>query len=141
MGHLHICAPSVSTVALPGCSSRNAGRLGGLGSVGGPSRRASTTRRGALGIVCAAGRGGRGALNAGRAGWEGCARPEIPRRCTFPMTPLRVVPPSCLAIWLAESPSSHNFFSVETLSSVHDTAALSFLVSPTHSAMVSMVGT
>src|SRR5947199_7364933 len=47
------------------------------------------------------------------------ARPERPSRCTFPMTALRVMPPSSAAIWLAESPSAHSFFSNSTRSSVH----------------------
>src|ERR1700756_2254240 len=50
------------------------------------------------------------------------ARPERPRRCTLPMTALRVIPPSSPAIWLAESPSAHNFLSISTRSSVHDMA-------------------
>src|SRR5437868_9958260 len=48
------------------------------------------------------------------------ARPERPRRCTLPMTALRVIPPNSAAIWLAESPSAHNFLSISTRSSVHD---------------------
>src|SRR5882672_9321929 len=46
------------------------------------------------------------------------ARPERPRRCTFPITALRVMPPSSAAIWLADSPSAHNFLRSSTLSSV-----------------------
>src|SRR5947209_13256003 len=46
------------------------------------------------------------------------ARPERPRRCTLPMTALRVIPPSSPAIWLAERPSAHNFFRRSTRSSV-----------------------
>src|SRR3569623_1739748 len=53
-----------------------------------------------------------------RAGLEGVARPERPRRCTLPITALRVTPPSCLAIWLADRPSSQSIFSVTTRSSV-----------------------
>lgn len=34
------------------------------------------------------------------------------------MTALRVTPPNCLAIWLADRPSSQSFFKVETRSSV-----------------------
>src|SRR5262249_35267659 len=48
------------------------------------------------------------------------ARPERPRRCTLPMTALRVIPPNSAAIWLADSPSAHNFLSCSTRSSVHD---------------------
>ena len=54
-----------------------------------------------------------------RAGWLGAARPERPRRCTLPITALRVTPPNCLAIWLAERPSSQSFFNMSTRSSVH----------------------
>src|ERR1700674_5424285 len=46
------------------------------------------------------------------------ARPERPRRCTLPITALRVTPPSWPAIWLAESPSAHSFFRSSTRSSV-----------------------
>src|ERR1051325_694005 len=46
------------------------------------------------------------------------ARPERPRRCTLPITALRVIPPSSPAIWLAESPSAHSFFRSSTRSSV-----------------------
>src|ERR1700744_919553 len=48
------------------------------------------------------------------------ARPERPSRCTFPITALRVMPPSSPAIWLADRPSDHNLFSNSTRSSVHD---------------------
>src|SRR3954468_12492497 len=46
------------------------------------------------------------------------ARPERPRRCTLPITALRVIPPSSAAIWLAERPSVHNFLRSSTRSSV-----------------------
>src|SRR5690242_21246991 len=46
------------------------------------------------------------------------ARPERPRRCTLPITALRVTPPSSAAIWLADKPSAHSFFRSSTLSSV-----------------------
>src|SRR3954451_25392732 len=48
------------------------------------------------------------------------ARPESPRRCTLPITALRVMPPSSPAIWLADSPSAQSFFSNSTRSSVQD---------------------
>src|SRR6201996_1423515 len=48
------------------------------------------------------------------------ARPERPSRCTFPITALRVMPPSSAAIWLAERPSDQSFFKSSTRSSVHD---------------------
>src|SRR6056297_2061204 len=48
------------------------------------------------------------------------ARFDSPRRCTFPITALRVTPPSSLAIWLADWPSPHIFFNVSTRSSVQD---------------------
>src|SRR5690606_8400818 len=47
------------------------------------------------------------------------ARLERPRRCTLPITALRVIPPSSLAIWLALLPSAHIVRSVSTRSSVH----------------------
>src|SRR3990167_9857235 len=77
-------------------------------------------RRGAAGWATA--RCGRGALKAGRAGLEGVARPERPSLCTLPITALRVTPPSCLAIWLAERPSSQSFLRVVTRSSVQPMA-------------------
>src|SRR6202035_2199585 len=46
------------------------------------------------------------------------ARPDSPRRCTLPITALRVMPPSSAAIWLADRPSPHNFFRLSTRSSV-----------------------
>ncbi len=45
-------------------------------------------------------------------------RPESFKRCTLPITALRLTPPSCAAIWLALKPSFHNFFSSSTRSSV-----------------------
>ena len=54
-----------------------------------------------------------------RAGCDGVARPDRPRRCTLPITALRVTPPPrVLAIWLADWPSSQSFFSAPTRSSV-----------------------
>src|SRR5262245_24964548 len=47
------------------------------------------------------------------------ARPDGPSRCTLPITALRVMPPSSMAIRLAESPSAHSFFRSSTRSSVH----------------------
>src|SRR5207302_5079314 len=60
---------------------------------------------------------GRGAAEEGL-----LARPDRPRRCTLPMTALRVIPPSSAAIWLADRPSAHNFLRFSTRSSVHDMA-------------------
>src|SRR6185369_17260288 len=48
---------------------------------------------------------------------EVVARPDRPRRCTLPITALRVTPPSRPAIWLALSPSDHSFFKRSTRSS------------------------
>src|SRR6056297_2863036 len=48
------------------------------------------------------------------------ARFDRPRRCTLPITALRVTPPSSLAIWLADWPSPHIFFNSSTRSSVQD---------------------
>src|SRR5262245_1968900 len=47
------------------------------------------------------------------------APPDRPSRCTLPITALRVMPPSSMAIRLAESPSAHSFFRSSTRSSVH----------------------
>ena len=47
------------------------------------------------------------------------ARPDSPRRCTLPITELRVTPPSSAAIRLADSPSAQSFLSNSTRSSVH----------------------
>jgi len=51
-------------------------------------------------------------------GRDGLARPDNPKRCTLPITAFRVTPPSCLAIWLADKPSAHNFVRISTRSSV-----------------------
>src|SRR5262245_28690030 len=56
---------------------------------------------------------GRGAADDGL-----LARPDRPRRCTLPITALRVIPPSSPAIWLAERPSDQSFFRSSTRSSV-----------------------
>src|SRR5581483_2885261 len=48
---------------------------------------------------------------------EVVARPDRPRRCTLPITALRVTPPSRPAIWLALSPSAQSFFKSSTRSS------------------------
>src|ERR1043165_8351958 len=70
------------------------------------------------------GRGARNMEGARGLRWRGTeeegalARPERPRRCTLPITALRVIPPSSPAIWLAERPSAHNFFKSSTRSSV-----------------------
>src|SRR5438270_9242776 len=69
--------------------------------------------RGTRSMCAARGLRGRGAAEDGD-----LARPESPRRCTLPITALRVTPPSSAAIWLAESPSAHSFFSNSTRSSV-----------------------
>src|ERR1051325_8273764 len=55
------------------------------------------------------------------------ARPDSPRRCTLPITALRVMPPSSAAIWLADRPSAHSFDSSATLSSVQ---LIGILLSP-----------
>ena len=48
------------------------------------------------------------------------ARFDRPRRCTLPITALRVTPPNSLAIWLALWPSPHIFLRSSTRSSVQD---------------------
>src|SRR6185437_13892508 len=58
------------------------------------------------------------------------ARPERPRRCTLPITALRVMPPSSPAIWLAESPSAQSFLRSSTRSSVHVMSCMSPLYAP-----------
>ena len=59
-----------------------------------------------------------------------CARPERLRRCTLPITALRVTPdPSRPAIWLALSPSVQSFFRSSTRSSVQDNFAPPRLIS------------
>src|SRR6056297_2222441 len=47
-------------------------------------------------------------------------RLDRPSRCTLPITALRVTPPSSFAIWLADWPSAHIFFSFSTRSSLQD---------------------
>jgi hypothetical protein len=95
--------PSGSCLASRGIGvGAGATRLGMRGTAGFAVR--------ALGVVA------RGALLTGR---DGLARPDNPSRCTLPITAFRVTPPNCLAIWLALSPSAHNFDNISTLSSVH----------------------
>ena len=62
-----------------------------------------------------------------RFGWGAARTCTVgqPRRCTLPITALRVTPPSSLAIWLADWPSPHIFFKVSTRSSVQDIGRLS----------------
>src|SRR5437868_12322799 len=69
--------------------------------------------------------GERGLRGRGDADEGDLARPESPSRCTFPITALRVMPPSSAAICEAERPSPHSFFSVSTRSSVQVIAFLS----------------
>src|SRR5207248_8110595 len=64
-------------------------------------------------IICA----GRALRGLGTAVEGALARPERPRRCTLPITALRVTLPSSAAIWLAESPDSQSFFNCSTRSS------------------------
>src|SRR5690606_29773854 len=59
-------------------------------------------------------------LAAAAAGFPATVRFDSPRRCTLPMTALRVTPPNSLAIWLADWPSPHSFFSTSTRSSLQD---------------------
>src|SRR5665811_523302 len=56
------------------------------------------------------------------------ARPERPRRCTLPMTALRVTPPSSAATWLALRPSVQSLRSISTRSSVHDMWCYSWFI-------------
>src|SRR3954449_1364234 len=52
------------------------------------------------------------------AGFVLLARPERPRRWTFPITALRVTLPISAAIWLALKPSAQSFLRSSTRSSV-----------------------
>jgi hypothetical protein len=109
-GYLHMLSLSVSTeAALP--SSNFTGSSPGMTTVGmsdggsaGAARSGRSTR-------------GRAARTGRFAGRDGVARPARPRRWTLPITALRVTPPSCLAIWLADSPSAHSLRSSATRSS------------------------
>src|SRR5690606_39089010 len=71
-------------------------------------------------VVCT--RFGRGAVRLGLGAFtrEVVVRPDRPRRCTLPITALRVTPPRRPAIWLALSPSVQSFFRSSTRSSVQD---------------------
>ncbi len=123
MGHLHIWSVIVRMVA-------NSPFAIGRASIGGRGGGAATTRgiRGADGAL-----GARARVVALRFvaldGLDGLARPDRPRRCTLPITALRVTPPSLVAIWLADSPSAHNFDNVSTRSSVHAMLESPFLQS------------
>src|SRR2546421_5329510 len=70
------------------------------------------------------GRGARNIEGARGLRWRGTeeegalARPDKPKRCTLPITALRVIPPSSPAIWLADRPLAHSFFKSSTRSSV-----------------------
>ena len=101
---------------MPGSSTNGAERTAGTDEC----VRGSIVRGRGAGIEI--GRGGRGALNVVRLGCDGAARPESPSRCTLPITALRVTPPNCLAIWLADRPSSQSFYRVSTRSSVQPMA-------------------
>lgn len=102
-------------------------------------RGAGTTAADSAAFVWGAGAGdGLGAaLAAGAsfvaaAGFDGADAPpperlDKPSRCTLPITALRVTPPNSLAIWLADWPSPHIFFSISTRSSVQDMDAPSGL--------------
>src|SRR6056297_881530 len=74
---------------------------------------------------------GLGLASAAGAGLASLAAPDAPeplrfdrpRRCTLPITALRVTPPNSFAIWLADCPSPHIFFNRSTRSSFHDIGA------------------
>ena len=89
----------------------------GIGSSGSSTTGSArmTETRGVCSRGCGAGRGRstRGAV----------ARPARPRRCTLPITALRVTSPSARAIWLALSPSVHICFRRSIRSSVQDMSA------------------
>src|SRR5438105_13432476 len=57
------------------------------------------------------------------------ARPERPRRCTLPITALRVTLPSSAAIWLADRPDSQSFFHCSTRSSDQVNTGIVFFLS------------
>src|SRR6056297_3818651 len=78
-----------------------------------------------LGAGFGAGLGLASAVGAGFASLAAPDAPEplrldMPSRCTLPITALRVTPPSSFAIWLADWPSAHIFFSFSTRSSLQD---------------------
>ena len=104
-----------------------------MGSGSGSGRRAGSGRWAGLSAVApAVGRirrpgwvGSRVRRVRGRAARCGVARPESPRRCTLPMTALRVTPwLSRPAIWLALRPSFQSFLRSSTRSSVHDSLSM-----------------
>ena len=92
----------------------------------GPVAGSGATARGAgAGLAGAAGIGAavavaEAAVPSSSAGVPGPTRLDRPKRCTLPITALRVTPPNSLAIWLADWPSAHIFLSVSTRSSVQD---------------------
>ena len=117
IGHLHVCSVSVRTVAsCPGVTSTGTSGCGSGSGMTGSSL--SSTGRGTDGCW---GRGAAARAVAGRALGARLvvARPDRPRRWIFPITALRVTPPSCLATWLALRPSAQSFFRSSTRSSVH----------------------
>src|SRR5690606_79520 len=96
IGHLHIWAPRVSTVAVPGSSGAGAG-AGDCGAAATIGRGATASRRRGADGACTGAAGaaarGRAGRKVVRAGCDGAARPDRPRRCTLPITALRVTPP------------------------------------------------
>ena len=54
-------------------------------------------------------------------------RPESFKRCTLPITALRLTPPSSSAIWLAVRPFSHIVFNWLMRSSVQDIGYMTFI--------------
>src|SRR6185369_11524970 len=116
IGQRHMRSLMVSTVAwLP--SSSCSGSSSTTGAAG--------TWLRTLGTLGAMGRRGRSLR-------EGLARPARPRRCTLPITALRVTPPSTRAIWLADRPSVQRFLSCSTRSSVQFNGSISGLHSGCH---------
>lgn len=125
MGHLHMLSRKVRIVAASPSDKGCGGNVAKAVAVASCARFGAATGRGAAagwgrttvpsGCTLGFGRAKRGGRLTGR---EGVARPDSPRRCTFPITAFLVTPPSSLAIWLAEWPSAQSFLSTSTRSSV-----------------------
>ena len=114
-----------------GDAGRARQRRGAAGRGSGALRARGRLARGgasaATGFGAGSGRGGAAAGGGATSGSSPSTAPpptrlDRPRRCTLPITALRVTPPSSLAIWLADWPSAHIFLSVSTRSSVQDMA-------------------
>ena len=113
MGHLHMLSVTDNIFAYSPLAIflASKGAIGAVVTALAGRRGASCTERRFLGLAAV--------LRLRLVGRDGFARPERPKRCTLPITALRVTPPSCVATCEALSPSIHNFVSIATRSSVH----------------------